>query len=583
MGPSSETKVYVVHDFERQLLEIISLLRVLNNYYDKKAEIEKRIKPIFLKQFKEGLKTLQNQQDWLFSIPTALDKLHKDFAKRKDSFRFPDSILLFELWMNLGMDALFPQYVLHFKFPGLLRREKTRNVFQFIYSTSRGFGLPIYFGPEFYQYILTIGKTLEPLFKWSHTVCHRINQLVYLVADKKVGFKRHHPGEFESVIISEYEDNVYKGIDTLLHGYYTNDPKFLGVFSSLWESLENVIFNYTIGDHAMSVKRVYATKEKDMELALMTHQEIVDKYDVNFYAYIKKLMKVRRLLIKKHMYYKKKRQQLINDLEFFEKLKFRFEQYKRFSNLTEHLGDKYPKIQKFQLYKKLIEDLIELLFNTPLYTHTVHNPREKQADISHISSFKEIYSGEPESINSILITYINVYEKENNLRFEEQEVLKELKELRDHMAKMWLYFKERHFRFALKKLNDLTELSLEDPAYKEKVKSSLSRLIPIISIYEIFHRPLSESVYPETKTQTRSQFTVAIARFLTSKYNPIGYNILRLFNRLAFRNWAYLIKKNQLSFSKFFALILRLPIWKNIPEKLTQFMLHNIENNQKLK
>mgnify|MGYP006277858921 CR=1 FL=1 len=579
MGPSSETKVSVVHDFERQLLEIISLLRVLNNYYDKKAEIEKRIKPIFLKQFKEGLKTLQNQQDWLFSIPTALDKLHKDFAKRKDSFRFPDSILLFELWMNLGMDALFPQYVLHFKFPGLLRREKTRNVFQFIFSTSRGFGFPIYFGPEFYQYILTIGKTLEPLFKWSHTVCHRINQLVYLVADKKVGFKRHHPGEFESVIISEYEDNVYKGIDTLLHGYYTNDPKFLGVFSSLWESLENVIFNYTIGDHAMSVKRVYATKEKHMELSLMTHQEIVDKYDVNFYAYIKKLMKVRRLLIKKHKYYKKKRQQLINDLEFFDKLKFRFEQYKRFSNLTEHLGEKYPQIQKFQLYKKLIEDLIELLFNAPLYTHTVHNPREKQVDISHISSFKEVYSGEPESINSILITYINVYEKKNNLRFEEREVLKELKELRDHMAKMWLYFKERHFRYALKNLNDLTELSLEDPAYKEKVKNALSRLIPIISIYEIFHRPLSESVYPETKTQTRSQFTVALARFLTSKYNPIGYNIIRLFNRLAFRNWAYLIKKNQLSFSRFFTLVLRLPIWKNIPEKLTKFMLSNIENN----
>ncbi|MFO8019389.1 MAG: hypothetical protein R6U96_12200 [Promethearchaeia archaeon] len=573
-------KVSIADDLQRRILEVLSLLRVINNYYDKKQEIQKRIKPILYKQFKEGLKTLKNQKDWLFSIPSALEKLNEDFAERKDSFRFPDSIILFEAWMNLGLQALFPRYVLHFKFPGLLKGEKTRNVFQFIFATSRGFGMPIYFGPDFYQYFLTVGKILEPLFKWSHTVCHRINQLTYLVADKKIEFKRHHPGEFESVIISEYEDNIYKGIDTLLHGYYTNDPSFLGVFSSLWESLESIIFNYTIGDHAMSVEREYATRKKHRKLSLMTHGEIEEKYDVNFYGYIKKVMEVRNALIKKLRFYKKKRQNLISQLEFTDKLKFWFEQYKRFSHLTENLFEKYPKIEKYHLYKKLIEDLIELLFNTPLYTHTVHNPREKKTQISYISSFEERDNKEPESINSILISYIKLFEKQNNFQFDEKEILDEIKDLRDHMAKMWLYFKERHFDYALKRLNDLTLLSLDDPAYDEKIKKSLKRLIPIISIYEIFHRSLSESVYPETKPQTRSQFTVALARFLRSKYNPFGFNLLRLFNRLAFRNWSYLIKKKHMNYRQFFALILRLPIWKHIPDKIKNFILSNIKNRE---
>jgi len=63
--------------------------------------------------------------------------------------------------MKLGFDALFPRIVLHFKFPGLLKGEKTRNVFQFIYATSRGFGFPINFGPEFYGYQFKFLKYLD--------------------------------------------------------------------------------------------------------------------------------------------------------------------------------------------------------------------------------------------------------------------------------------------------------------------------------------------------------------------------------------------------------------------------------------
>ena len=251
---ANKFSVKVNHDLPRRILEVLSLFRVMNNYYGKKSNIQETIRPLLRKRFRESLKTLSDDGDWLFSIPSALSTLTDEvFLSSKDSFRFPDSIILFEAWMNLGLDALYPRLVIHFKFPGLLRGEKTRNVFQFIYSTSRGFGLPIYLGPEFYGYKLTIGKILEPLFKWVHRLCHFANQGIYTVVDKKLKSHRHPPGEFESVIISEYNNNIYKGIDTLLHGYFTNEPKYLGRFSSIDEAQQKVMFSYTIGDHAMNV------------------------------------------------------------------------------------------------------------------------------------------------------------------------------------------------------------------------------------------------------------------------------------------------------------------------------------------
>ncbi|MFX1394438.1 MAG: hypothetical protein ACFFAH_12805, partial [Promethearchaeota archaeon] len=166
-------KVKVIHDQQRRIMEIFSLLRVMNNYYYKKTELQQQIRPLIFNKFKEGLTTIKRNVDWLFTIPTALNTLSNDFVSKKDSFRFPDSIILFEAWMNLGLDALFPRFVLHFKFPGFLKNEKIRNVFQFIYSFSRGFGFPIYFGPKFYNYRFKYAKFLDPLFKWGYTVCHK--------------------------------------------------------------------------------------------------------------------------------------------------------------------------------------------------------------------------------------------------------------------------------------------------------------------------------------------------------------------------------------------------------------------------
>ncbi|MGQ4875813.1 MAG: hypothetical protein ACP6IY_17245 [Promethearchaeia archaeon] len=563
--------VRVSHDLQRQILEIPSLFRVMNNYYRKKLEIQEQIKPLILKKFREGLKTLEDNKDWLFSLPTALTTLNEYFVKNKDSFRFPDSILLFEAWMNLGFDALYPRVVFHFKFPGLLKGEKIRNVFQFIYATSRGFGFPIYFGPEFYDYHLTIGKIIEPIFKWVYTLCRKANKAIFLISDRKLKAKRHHPGEFESVIISEYKNNIFKGIDTLLHGYFTPEPKFLGVFNSLYDALDNVIFSYSIGDHAMSVEKKFHSKT--LKVPLVSYDNIVKNYDVDFYSYIRHLINVNILINKKIQFYRKKRKIIINKLKLKDKIKLRLEQSKKLSVPHQKLSEKFSEIEKYLHYKNLLEKLRELLWTTPLYTHTIHVPSKNEEIYFLYKSVDDKEDAMRESTESILLSFIKKYEKEHDFQFEEKDVVKELKNLRDRMARMWLYFKEKHFRYAVKKLEELCSYPIEAHDYREKVNSYIDKLIPIISIYEIFHRPLSESVYPEAIPQTK-RFIAYIASFLTSKYNPFGINLIKLFNRLAFRNWAYLIVKRKYSRKQFFNFVLKLPIWNYIPISIKKRILN---------
>lgn len=564
-----ENNVSVLHDPRRKILEIPSLIRVLNNYYYKKTDVQENLRPLIIKRFKDGLKTIQKKDDWLFTVPNAIETLNEDFSDRSDSFRFPDSIVLFESWMTLGMDALYPYLAIHFKFPGLLKGEKTRNVFQFIYSTSRGFGFPIYFDPEFYSYTPPYKKYLDYFFEWTYSVCHKANQAIFLV-DKRLNTKRHHPGEFESVIISEYEDNEYKGINTLLHGYFTNDPESLGKFKNLSETLQNTTFGYSIGDHAM---RVHPKKQRyEKNVPLLTYEEMVDMYDVDFYSYIKKLIEVNRLLSKKIYFYKKKRKKLIDALSFMEKLDFRFQQSKKISIPGQTIPEKYSKIETIHRYKHLLEKIRVLLWTTPLFSHTIHDPTKVKESYKFLNSEEKPNHLKLESSDSILLIFIQYYEKKYSFKFEEKEVIKALNKLQDKMAKMWLYFKERQFKFAIRKIKELTRLSISDPDYKTKIHSYLGELIPIISIYEIFNRPLSESVYPESIPQSK-RLGQYLVRFLTSRYNILGVSLVDLFNRLAFKNWAYFIKKNKLTLSKFFNFMLKLPIWKYIPKNIKNFIL----------
>jgi hypothetical protein len=460
--------------------------------------------------------------------------------------------------MNLGFGALFPRVVLHYKFPGFLNGEKTRNLFQFTYSTSRGFGFPIYFGPKFYGYILTIGKFLEPLFKWSHTICHRANQAIYLVG-KKYGIKRHHPGEFESVIISEYKDNIFKGIDTLLHGYYTQDPKTLGVFSSLENALDNVNFSYSIGDHAMSVEN--EKSEKTISVPLITHDTIVRKYSVNFYDYLENLLATEKLIKNKVIYFKQLKKEFISNLKRIERIKFRIDQSKSFSVPSLKISQKYSKIQDYSLHIQLMEIIMKMLWRTPLYTHTIHKTIDDEINLQKQNEF--IADFNKTSTESIFLIYIKKFEEINSFSFKEMEIINDLDKLRDNLGIMWLNFKEKHFNFALNKLNDLNTLSLDDPNYRKIVNEYLDKLIPIFSIYEIFNRALSESVYPESIPQTK-RLGGYLASLLTSRFNPFGVNLMKLFNKLAFNNWSYLIKNRKLNRKQFFKLIVKLPMWENI-------------------
>jgi hypothetical protein len=564
-------QVKIAHDFQKQILEIPSLIRVINRYYHNKYSVQAKMKPFTLKRFKKGIKTIENGNDWLHTVPAALTVLNEDLLHKRDTFRFPDSSILFEAWMNLGFGALYPRLALHYKFPGLLKGEKIRHLFQFTFSTSRGFGLPIYFGPEFYGYLLTIGKILEPLFKWSHTICHRANQAIFLVG-KKYGIKRHHPGEFESVIISEYENNVFKGTDTLLHGYFTQDPKKLGVYSNLNETLENVMFSYSIGDHAMNIEK--KIQKKTIQIPLIPHDYIVKIYNVNFYKYLKNLLSIKKILNKKISCYIKQRKEYINNLKTIDRIKFRIDQSKTFSITKLKFSQHFSRIQEFSLHIKLMERLVEMLWTSPLYTHTIHYTSDEVQDSQKVIENAINSNFETKSIDSIFLLYITHFENNNGFTFKELEILDELEKVRDSMGKMWLYFKEKHYNFALKKLNELSTLAASDDNYNRIVNDYIDKLIPIFSIYEIFNRSLSESVYPESIPQTK-RLGAYIASFLTSRFNPFGVNLMNLFNKLAFYNWSYFIINRKLDQKSFFNTIFKLPIWKYIPSDVIKKILES--------
>ncbi|MBD3212547.1 MAG: hypothetical protein GF311_08060 [Candidatus Lokiarchaeota archaeon] len=570
----TDKQVKVSHDFKRQILEVLSLARVINNYYYKKKKVQEQIRPQILRQFREELSTIKQNQDWLFAIPSVLEKISEDFISKNDSFRFPDSIILFEVWMNLGITSLYPQVALHFKFPGFLKGEQTRHIFQFIFSTSRGLAFPIQFSPEFYLYSPKFLKYLNPLFKWIYKICHVLNIAIFKL-EKHFHSKRHHPGEFESVIISKYNNNIYKVVNTLFHGYFTDAPKTLGQYPSFQEVLEDTMFCYRIGDHAIEVKKD-KPHYQTLDVPLINHDLIKKRYEVDFYGYIKNLMAVNKLLTKKIQYYRKKRKELINDLPFFDQIKFWLQISKKLSLPGQHLPPKYAEIEKYHKHKHLIEKLRKLLWLTPLFTHTVHDASRVKESFKFSKKAEQLegYEYDIESSKPIFFTYISTYEKEEEFEFSDSEVLAALEDLRDTMAKMWLYFKERHFKYALKKLNDVARLSTEGKENKAQIETDIKKLIPIIAIYEVFNRPLSESVYPESIPQTK-RFKAYLAKFLTSRYNILGLNLIKFFNKLAYRNWAHLITQKEMNLHQFFRFIFSLDIWKHIPGNVKEYLIEN--------
>lgn len=573
---SSEISVRVAHDLQRQILEMTSLLRVINNYYKKKKNLRLKLKKQILEKIEYKLDSLKNSKDHFKTVPTILDALNNKNLSEDNLIKFPESILLFEAWMHLGTQALYPRIALHLQFPGFAKGEKIRHIFQFIFSTSRGFGFPINFGPEFYHYKFRLAKYFDPLLKWAYTVSHRANQAIVL-GNKRLRSKRHHPGEFESIIISEYNNNMYKGIDTLLHGYFKSEAKPLGIFNTLRVLLQNTTFYYSIGDHAMRIEK--NSKDKILNLPLIRHQCIIDNYYVDFYSYVKELLIVNKLLIHKINYYREKRNELLSNLNKKNKIKFRFEKSKhsakKLARMSQKLSKKYPIIDKYDHYKTLLVKIRELLFTTPLYMHSYINSREGEK-VLQLLNIETLYLNKhsQKSENSIFTSFISHYEKRYEFNFDEQEILHKLSELRNKMAKMWSFFIEKHYKFALEKLKELSLLSIDNKDFKIKINILLDTLLPIIAIYEFFSKPLFESVYPESVPQTKRPGAY-FARFLASRYNPTGTKLMSLFNRLAFQNWSYLILKKGINHKEFFNYLLKLPIWKHIPREVKESIIIN--------
>ncbi|TFF88460.1 MAG: hypothetical protein EU550_01260 [Promethearchaeota archaeon] len=544
-------KLKVDHSFQKQILEIMALVRVINNYYFKQKRIN--------------------------SAKSTLDARNYSYLDHKDSYKFPDSTPLFENWMFIGMDSLYPRLAMHYVFPGLLKGEKRRNLFQFTFSTSRGFGFPIYFGPEFYGYTLKYGKILEPLFKWSHTVCHRANQAIFLVA-KRFKIKRHHPGEYESAIISEYKNGIYKGIDTLLHGYFTSDPKTLGIYSSLDKALENFAFSYSIGDHAIKVET--KIPDKTRTIPFIYYPTLKKKFGVNFYPYVIRLFLFQELLVRKILHFKGRKKNLLNSISWIKKIKLRINQSKYFSLQSVTTSEKLMKVEFLIKSIRLMEELINLIYISPLHTHTYHSITPFEF---YSLDFKRIFPLEKASSNdsdSIFFSYIKYEELRSDFTFNESEIIQKIEELSVFMGKMWSNFKEKHINFARKQIKELSALSCKNQNFKNKCIKILDETLPIFSLYEIFNRSLSETIYPETSPQ-RKKLWIYIARFFSSRYNLLGVNLMRHYNNLAFNNWAYLIKKKNLSLIQYFEFIIKLPIWKHIPLEIKRRIIRNLKISTK--
>jgi hypothetical protein len=293
---------------------------------------------------------------------------------------------------------------------------------------------------------------------------------------------------------------------------------------------------------------------------------------VNFYDYLNNLLATEKLIKRKIIHFKQLRKEFISNLKRTDRIKFRIDQSKSFSVPSLKISQKFSKIQECSLHIRLMEIIIKMLWTTPLYTHTIQKPIDDEFNLQNQKQNDFVTELNIISIDSIFLLYIKKFEELNSFSFKEMEIINELGNLRDIMGTMWFYFKEKHFNYALQKLNDLSTLSLNDYRYREIVNDYINNLIPIFSIYEIFNRALSEAIYPESVPQTK-RLGGFLASFLTSRFNPLGLNLMKLFNKLAYNNWSYLIINQKLNRKQFFKLILKLPIWKNIPKPIKKAIL----------
>ncbi|GAB4305282.1 MAG: hypothetical protein Kow0069_00820 [Promethearchaeota archaeon] len=541
--------VHVVHDAERKVMETISLQRVRNYYYLKKRKLERALAPK-LRQLKSTLDALERDGDWLLAVTSGLRGADELLTrKQKDSFRFPNSLILFEAWMDAGMGALFPRVAFNFDFPGIRKGEVRRHAFWFVFATSRGFGFPITFPPSFFQYELPGGcltRALNYPFDWFNAV-NRWNNKFIAYLDRKFNVGRHHPGEFESVIVSKYENGAgrsgYYGIDTVLHGFREKDPVFLGEASSLFDLLEEVTFTYSLGDHAVRVLR--GNVEPSRPVRLVSHQELRRDYDVDLEKYLRHVIHLDSVIRKRMEEETARKREKRGALPLPQRVKVWLRpKVKRIK--PKHLAAGYLE-EDARL--QFLYDLRTELWNSPLFAHAIAG---------------EFEGGVGQKKDSILL--VKAYEFEETWGIKYDAIVRDLKKIRDEMARIYFYFKARHLEWAQRALLEVSGRISREKPHPKQVLAAVDELVPVFTVYELLQRPLSDSAYPEMMPP-RKKFWSFVARFLNYRFNPFGVPMITLHNKLAFRRWAWLIRERGMNFREFFQFVSKLPIWTHVDFK----------------
>ena len=97
---------------------------------------------------------------------------------------------------------------------------------------------------------------------------------------------------------------------------------------------------------------------------------------------------------------------------------------KEVASISQKLSKKYPIIDRYGHYNTLMEKIRILLFMTPIYMHTIHDPKKRAKKFQLFNVERETVGEDGlESVDSILLLFIRSYERKHNFNFEEKEVI----------------------------------------------------------------------------------------------------------------------------------------------------------------
>ena len=126
-------------------------------------------------------------------------------------------------------------------------------------------------------------------------------------------------------------------------------------------------------------------------------------------------MNLNKLLNKKISTLKKKKKNVVKYLKIFDKIRYYMEQLIP----DKYLTTQFTVIKNYGQTIRLMEKLREFLWTTPLFTHTIHSPTEKELKYKLLSKDESEDDFDQQSTNSILLTLINRFERLQGFKFDD--------------------------------------------------------------------------------------------------------------------------------------------------------------------